>query len=75
MSSWDSIDPHLKLKRILKAIRLLDARLRKFLRERSPFYTCMKYAAFQMLRLSVNDFERMSEAYRKYKDLSFISKK
>jgi len=35
----------------------------------------MKYAVFQMLRLSANDFERMSEDYREYKGLPFISKK
>jgi len=46
-----------------------------FLTERSPFYKCMKYVVFHVLRLSVNDFKRMSEAYRKYKGLPFISNK
>jgi len=30
---------------------------------------------FHVVRLSANDFERMSKAYRRYKDLPFISNK
>lgn len=59
----------------MSAIERGDAIYEMFLTERSPFYTCMKYVVFQMLRLSVNDFRRMSEAYRKYKGLPFISDK
>ena len=59
----------------MSALKRGDAIYEMFLTERSPFYKCMKYVVFHVLRLSVNDFKRMSEAYRKYKGLPFISNK
>ncbi|OQX26073.1 MAG: hypothetical protein BWK80_12285 [Desulfobacteraceae bacterium IS3] len=59
----------------MSALERGDAIYEMFLRERSPFYTCMKYVVFHVLRLSANDFKRMSEAYRKYKGFPFVSDK
>lgn len=59
----------------ISALERGDVVYERFLTERSPFYTCMRYVVFYVLRLSANDFERMSKAYRKYKNLPFISSK
>ncbi|MDM8548904.1 HNH endonuclease signature motif containing protein [Desulfobacterales bacterium HSG2] len=65
-NDWDDAEFSGKI----SALERGDAVYQMFLTERSPFYACMKYVVFEILRLSVADFKQMSDTYRKYKGLA-----
>ncbi len=67
---WDDAD---LFSARISALERGDAIYEMFLTERAPFYSCMKYVVFQFFRLSIYDFKRMSDAFRKYKGLPSVS--
>ena len=70
LKKWES-NP-VKFSRMLKVLDNADIIYSNYLIESAPFYTCIKYVIFENLRLSVKDFQRMSNAFRDYKGMPYL---
>lgn len=57
----------------LPALDRADALYVTFLTEKAPFSVCMKAIVVHILRCTIDDFRRMSNAYRQYKGVPLLS--
>lgn len=55
-----------------EALRKADGIFEIFLFDRSPFFTCINQVLYTVYRLSVADFRRMSDAYRRNRDIPLL---